>query len=476
MAVACGENRNSQPPRITGDMAARFVATHNRWTIPNAIISDFKSPPMTSHPFVYKFPLLFIFFTLFAPHAEAIEPTVAHEIKFSESDWPLWRGPRQDGVASTDQDPPVSWSETENVRWRSPLPGRGHSSPIVVGNRVYIASADHRREVQVVLAFDRDSGKQTWETVVHQGGFENKGNKINTKATLASSTLAYDGTRLFINFLNDSAVYTTALDMNGKIIWRTKLSDYVLHQGYGASPTIYKDLVIASADNKSGGSIVAMDRETGEIRWRHQRPEMPNYPSPIIVHAADRDQLIMTGCERVTSLNPLTGEVFWEVAGATTECVTSTVTNGRVVLTSGGYPDNHISAVAADGSGEIVWETTDRQYVPSMLMINNHVFAVHDAGVAACFDADSGKQKWKHRLGGTFSSSPVLVGDRIYVTNEEGETTIFKADDRQYQQIASNKLGHSVFATPAICGSQIFMRVTHTIDDQPQEFLYCLSK
>ena len=132
--------------------------------------------------------------------------------------------------------------------------------------------------------------------------------------------------------------------------------------------------------------------------------------------AADRDQLVLTGCDLVTSLNPLTGETLWEVEGATTECVTSTVTDGQRIFTSGGYPRNHLSAVRADGSGRIDWETGDRIYVPSMLLRDGTLYAVLDAGVAACWDSATGKQHWKHRLGGTFSASPILVGRRIYAT------------------------------------------------------------
>ncbi|QDV67666.1 outer membrane biogenesis protein BamB [Rosistilla carotiformis] len=414
--------------------------------------------------------------TLFtvSSQAEALEPAGRSGLQFPASDWPFWRGPNQDGIASAEQQPPTSWSETENVLWRAKVPGRGHSSPVVVGNRVFIASADPQREAQVVLSLDRATGKQIWETIVHQGGFETQGNKMNKKATLASSTIASDGERLFINFLNGDAVWTSALDFEGKKLWQTRLTDYVVHQGYGSSPTLYKHLVISSADNKSGGAIVAMDRSSGEVVWRHKRPEMPNYPSPVIVKAAGREQLIMTGCELVTSLDPLTGETIWETPGATTECVTTTVTDGNVVLTSGGYPDNHIAAVAADGSGKVVWENTDREYVPSMLITKGHVFAILDAGIATCLNVSTGEQVWKQRLGETFSSSPVLVGDNIYVTSESGTTHIFKARVDEYQSVATNSLGTEVFASPAICGGQIFTRVSLTVDGKREEFVVCL--
>ncbi|WP_417739580.1 PQQ-binding-like beta-propeller repeat protein [Rosistilla oblonga] len=418
---------------------------------------------------------LLISLSLISQPAAALEPAGLSGLQFPASDWPFWRGPDQNGVASAKQTPPTSWSETENVLWRAEVPGRGHSSPVVIGDRVFITSADHEREVQIVLGLDRATGKQLWETIVHRGGFETRGKKMNLKATLASSTIASDGSRLFINFLNDNAVWTTALDLDGKQLWQTRLTDYQVHQGYGSSPTIYKNLVISSADNKAGGAIVAMDRTNGEIVWRRERPELPNYPSPVVVKAAGRDQLIMTGCDLVTSLDPLTGQTIWEIEGATTECVTTTVTDGKVILTSGGYPDNHISAVAADGSGKIVWENTDREYVPSMLIAKGHVFAILDAGIATCLNVETGEQIWKERLGGTFSSSPVLVGENIYVTSESGKTHIFKASVEGFESVATNSLGSKVFATPAICGGQIFTRVSLTADEKTQEYVYCLA-
>ncbi|WP_315940514.1 outer membrane protein assembly factor BamB family protein [Gimesia alba] len=135
-----------------------------------------------------------------------------------------------------------------------------------------------------------------------------------------------------------------------------------------------------------------------------------------------------------------------------------------------------MSAVKADGSGEVVWENNTRMYVPSMLIKGDHIFSVTDNGVAICWDVKTGKQVWKGRLGGTFSSSPVLVGDRIYVTNEGGETYIFKANPKKFELLAENKLGTEVFATPTFCDSRIFMRVSEEIEGKRQEMLFCIGK
>lgn len=413
---------------------------------------------------------------------EAAEPSASSPaIVVEAGDWPWWRGPQRNGIASPNQTPPLAWSESENVLWKVAIPGRGHGSATVVGDQVFLATADSDSKQQLVMCFDRQTGEQLWSTIVHEGGFADPNVKKaagNAKASLASSTVACDGERLFINFLNDEAVFTSALDRNGKKIWQTKVSDYVVHQGYGASPAIYENLVIVSADNKrkGGGAIAGLERATGDIVWKRDRPAVPNYASPAILNVDGKDQLLFTGCDLVTSLDPLTGKPFWEIEGATTECVTTTVTDGTHIYTSGGYPKNHISAIVADGSGKVAWENSTRTYVPSMLAKDGYLYAILDAGVATCWKSDTGEEIWKGRLAGTFSSSPVMVGDRIYVTNEEGTTFVFNATPEKFEKLSTNQLGESVFATPTICGGRIYTRVTHNENGKRQEYLYCLGE
>lgn len=395
----------------------------------------------------------------------------AGPIEVGPADWPWWRGPSRDGVAAADQKPPLKWSETENVLWKADIPGRGHGSPTVVGNQVFLATADPDREVQAVLCFDRHTGNRLWETGVHHGAFEKKGNK---KTSLASVTPACDGRLVFVNFLHAGAIYATALTRDGEQIWQKKITDYAVHQGYGASPAIYASLVLVSADNQGSGVIAALDRATGDEVWKLPRPKLHNYTSPVIFNIAGRDQLLFTGCNLVTSLDPLKGNKLWEVAGSTTECVTSTVSDGRHIFTSGGYPKNHLAAVRADGSGSIAWENGSRVYVPSLLVRDGYLYGVLDAGAAACWKCDTGREMWKSRLGGTFSSSPVLVGERIYVTNEEGKTFIFKASPDAFELDGENQLGEDVYATPTICGSRIYARVAKVKNDKRQEVLFCL--
>jgi outer membrane protein assembly factor BamB len=424
-----------------------------------------------------KFPvcLAALLLALLSAVAIAAEPSAAGsglELDL-KSDWPWWRGPTRDGIAATGQSPPRAWSDQENVLWKSPIPGRGHGSAIVVGDQVFVATAELEEQLQSVLCFDRSDGRERWRAVVHRGGLEAKG---NAKSTLASITCACDGERVFVNFLNGGAVHATALSRQGKILWQTKVCDFVVHQGFGASPAIFGSLVIVAADNKGGGVIAALDRETGEIAWKRERPAKPNYASPILLPVEGRQQLLFSGCDLVTSLEPATGKTLWEIEGATTECVTSIVSDGERIFTSGGYPRNHIQAVRADGSGKTDWESGTRVYVPSMIVKDKHLYAVLDEGVAMCWKSETGEEVWKERLGGTFSSSLVLVGDDLWATNESGQSFIFAADPQEFRLIAENQLGSECFATPAICGSRVYHRVATQVDGRRQEFLYCLGQ
>ena len=197
---------------------------------------------------MYRFLLLLspVLLCLATPPLAAEKPDA---VAVAADDWPWWRGPTRNGVAAK-QKVPLTWAAGVNVLWQTPVPGRGHGSPIVVGDRVFLATADEDRQAQSLLCYDRRTGKRLWQTEVHQGDFVKGGNR---KKSDASSTPACDGHRVFINFLHGGAVYTTALSLDGRKLWQTKISDYVIHQGYGSSPAVYGSLVLVSADNKGGG-------------------------------------------------------------------------------------------------------------------------------------------------------------------------------------------------------------------------------
>ncbi len=343
----------------------------------------------------------------------------------------------------------------------------------MVGDRVILPTSDEQKKTQSVLCLDRSTGKLLWTTQVHKGGFM----KLNKKGTHASGSLACDGKQLYVNFLNAGAAHTTALSMDGKILWQTKITDYVVHQAYASSPALHgENLLIVAADNKKSGAIACLNRMDGKIIWKVSRPKKPNYASPVIYELDGRQQLIMTGCDQVSSYNPLTGEKLWEIKGATTECVTTTVTDGIHVYSSGGYPKNHVSAIRADGSGKIAWSNNIRVYVPSMIVSKGYLYAIADAGVLYCWKSETGEEMWKGRLGGTFSASLTLADGKLYAANEAGDFFVAEASPKQFKILSKNKLGDEIFASPVICGKRLFQRTAHRSGSERQEFLYSIGK
>lgn len=403
----------------------------------------------------------------------SLAPCQAAQPDANKGDWPWWRGPSRNGHADPSQKIPASLDPAKHTVWEASVPGRGHGSPIVVGDRVYLVTADETKKTQSLLAYERKTGALAWSTVIHSGNFAPK---INRKATHASNSPAYDGKRLYVSFVNNGAAHTTAVSLEGRIVWTKRLTDYVVHQGYGASPMVYKSLLLVCADNKKAGAIFGLDRESGDVVWKVDRPRIPNYTSPIVHHLGGRDQLVLSGCEKVMSIDPLTGKVLWETKGSTQETVTSAVTDGERVFISGGWPKNHVHAVESDGSGTVTWRNISRVYVPSMVVTKGHLFAVMDGGAAMCWDCKTGERKWKGLLGGTFSSSPVLVGDRIHVINENGNYFEFEADPTEFKVVHKSQVGDRVFATPAYCGGRVYARVAVLENDVRAEKLICLGE
>lgn len=385
--------------------------------------------------------------------------------------WPNWRGPTSDGIASG---PSVvtNWSETSNIKWRSNVPGRGHSSPVLVEDKIILATALDEQQQQIVMAFDRDNGEEKWRTVVHNGGFPSK-KEVHDKATNANGTVVSDGTRLFTAFFNSDAIIATALDLDGEILWQREIGKFVSKFGYAPSPVLYKSLVIFAADNQGGGYMSAVDAVTGEIAWRVARGNSSSYSSPTVANVGGRDQVLISGGDTVTSYDPATGEQYWQTSCIADATCGTIVTSGDKIFASGGYPDKETVCLSA--GGERVWSAKTKVYEPSMIVVGDKLVAVNDDGIAYCWLADSGEQLWKQRLGGNFSSSPMLSGGHVYAANLKGETFVFDAGE-QYEQVAKNKLGSDCYASPAAVDGELFLRIGIGSGPDRREQLVCLAK
>lgn len=429
------------------------------------------------HPSSLNRPISILFFAVFGLIISGCQKTdtiqaadTSGEISFSENDWPWWRGPNSNGYANTIK-APLEWGEDKNVIWQTSIPGRGHSTPTIVGENIFLLTAAEDEQTQSALCFDRSSGALKWETQLHKGGWQGRIHKRNTQAT---PTVACDGERIFAVLMHDETIWLSAIDLDGEILWQKKASNFVSHWGYSTSPAIYKSLVITSADHKDGGELTGFDRVTGEVVWKTQRPKTPNYASPVIYTINGQDQIVLPGCEMIAGYHPETGEMIWSSPVTTQETVGSAIFDGERIFASGGWPKNETACILADGSGELVWRNSIRTYAPSMLVTGGYVYTMTDKGIAYCWDAKTGKTMWREKLGGDFSASLVLVGDKLYTSSEQGITIVFKASPDAFELIAENKLGDEIWATPVICGDKIYLRVAHHEAEGRREVLYCI--
>ncbi|MFK7779066.1 MAG: PQQ-binding-like beta-propeller repeat protein [Gimesia sp.] len=399
-----------------------------------------------------------------------------NSVSLAEDDWRVWRGPNANGVAAVGETPVLKWNESQNIRWKVPVPGRGHSSPIVVNDRVLISTADEQRQIQSVICFDRATGRQLWKTDVSQGGFAPK---IHQKNTHASPTLVSNGETIFAVFPQFDRVQLTALDLDGKKRWQIKAGGYLplaYQFGYAPSPLLYQDKVIVTSEYEKNGFIAAFDQRTGRELWRIKRPNKMNFSTPIVARIAGHDQMLLSGNAKVSSFNPQTGRELWSAPAMWIVSCGTMVWDKDLVFTSGGFPLKGTLAVKADGSGKVVWTNRVKCYEQSMLVHQGYLYAIDDNGIAYCWNAQTGKEQWKSRLGGKVSSSPVLANGNIYLTNEQGKTFVFRANPKKFELLAENQLGDEGFATPALCGNQIFHRAASRASGKRQEFLYCIGK
>ena len=389
------------------------------------------------------------------------------------ADWSQWRGPNHNNVAASGQSIPMEWSASKNVIWKVSVPGRGHSSPIVVKDLVVLTSADEQGQRQGVFGFDRATGKQLWGTVISQGGFP----KVHAKNTHASSTACSDGRQIYAVFNHHDKVEAVALNMSGKVIWRRDAGGFVPRQyqyGYAAAPTLHKGRLIVSADSDTVAWVAALDTSDGRIVWQQDRPRKLNWSSPIVGKVAGKEQLFISGGDMIASYEPSTGKPLWSQPCLTMATCGTVIWDEDTVYASGGYPKKQTVAVMADGSGQILWSNSVKCYEQSMLIHDGHIYEFDDNGIAYCWHAKSGREMWKTRLRGPVSASPVLVGDTILASNERGMTFVFKASPDSFQPIAQNQLEAESFATPTVVDGRIYLRVASGDGAARSETLYAI--
>ncbi len=338
-----------------------------------------------------------------------------------------------------------------------------------------LTSADERNQVQAVIAFDRNTGKQRWLTPVSRGGFP----KIHLKNTHASPTVASTGGLFYATFCHHGKIEAVAVDRSGQIIWKQDVGPFrpkAYEYGYGASPTIYKNALIVTGSCDTSAWMKALDSKTGRQLWQQKRPQVLNWASPIVAEVGGHEQLLLSGGHMIAGYDPSSGKPDWKANCLTMATCGTCVWADGTVIASGGFPDPQTAAVAADGSGRVLWTNRVKCYEQSMLAYDGHVYALADNGVAYCWNAKTGQERWKNRLSGPVSVSPLLVGDHIYAANEKGTMYVFKASPNAFQAVAKNQLGNESFATPAVADNVMYLRVAHGRRNQRQETLYAIAE
>lgn len=413
------------------------------------------------------------------------------------NDWPAWRGPLANGVSPSAQ-PPVEWSETKNIRWKIELPGKGHSSPIILGDKIFLTTAvaigepqkpvyddapgvhdstpvTHRHQF-VVMAINRRNGTLAWKRVAkeewpHEGG--------HLTGTLANNSPATDGEMVYANF-GSRGLY--AYDLDGNLKWSKDLGKmHTLHaHGEGSSPVIHNDALILCWDHEADSYLYKFNKKTGEVIWKIPRDEKTSWATPLIVEHNGRTQIITSATKRVRGYDFATGELIWEWAGLAMNAVASPVATKGIAIAGNSYDFAAMVAVKLDtargdvtGTKDVAW-TLNRltPYVSSPLLYDDTLYFLrHNQNVLSRMDPVTGKFRGEPiRLNGIrdfIFSSPVGAANRIYITARDGVTVVLSHDEEN-KQLATNRLNDSFSASSALAGRDLFLR--------GEKFLYCISE
>jgi len=378
--------------------------------------------------------------------------------------WPQFRGPGGQGVSDSAH-APVEWSETSNVAWKVPVPGLGWSSPVVADGRVWLTTAtedDPRQDHAVslrLLGYDESTGRELVNVVVFT---VRTSAEINPKNSWASPTPIVDGGRVFVHF---GAEGTAAITTSGEVVWRARFP-YQSQHGGGGSPVLHHGLLVFNADGSDSAAVLALDAETGKVKWRRDRrvPYDQAYSTPLVIRVHDRDQIVSAGAFRATAYEPGTGREIWRVTyGDGFSNVPRPVFSNGLVLIATGFQQPSLLAVRPDGSGDvtmthIAWRLARGvPLTPSPIAVGGEAYLVSDGGIASCVEIATGATLWQQRLGGTYSASPVLAAGHLYFSSEQGVTTVIQPG-REFRRVARNTLDGSLLASMAVSGEAIIMR------------------
>jgi outer membrane protein assembly factor BamB len=396
------------------------------------------------------------------------------------ANWPRFRGPNGDGVAQ-DKDIPVTWTDRD-VLWKAALPGAGNSSPIVWGDRLFLQSASTDGKERYLLCLSAGDGKEVWRRTL-PGAAAHK----HPKNTLASSTPATDGERVYAYFWDGQAVSLSAFDLKGGPLWTYDIGKFSSDHGAGVSPVVYDGKVYLLNDQGEGGSVIALDAKSGKKAWEAQRGHYQDracHSTPFVLRRkGEAPELVVASSMGVTGYALDSGardwQYDWSWAGRPLRTVASPVLadGGLIVANSGDGGGDRLTVAITPGSKNgtrpaVAWQSGKPKfmpYVPCFLSRGEYLYWVSDVGYAGCTAARTGATVWTEELvrRGAFTSSPVLIGDKVYAAEEGGDVFVFAAEPT-YKLLARNRLGEGVKATPAVADGKLFVR--------GESHLYCIGK
>src|SRR6187399_504605 len=378
--------------------------------------------------------------------------------------WTRWRGPSGQGaVAGVNY--VDTWSDTTNVKWKVPVPGFGHSSPIVWKDHIFLTTARDGGAKLSMLAFNRADGKLLWETPVPTPYVEH----VYEKNSRASATATTDGTLVYASF---GAHGLAAFDFGGKLVWHRKIADISNYHGSAGSPLLYKDRLFIYQDNDNGSWVAAFNAKTGDVIWKTARQQTVGWGTPVVVRVGDHDELVINSQRSVIGYNPADGKELWTVRGMSFEVIPTPVVGHGLVFCSSGRQGPTI-AIRPGGSGDVTgthvaWSTPrGSPFVPSPLLHGDLLYMVNDIqSILTVVDARTGKLIYQDRLGEPikegFSSSPVAVGDKLFFTNDYGQTFVVQAGPT-FKLLRVNEMKAQVIASPALVDGTWYWRTDSSL-------------